>query len=284
MTAGDAATAELAEALAATYPDDAARVLERCVPAEVGALLCELDPEVAGEVLLLMSVASARAAIGALAAADAARLLAQLPAARAANVLRAASDERLAAVLAALPPRVGQALRRLLAQPVGTVAAVTDPEVLSITADADAAAALELMRAVAFSRDRVVVVDAGAHPLGVVGVAELVAAPPEARVEALMTAPAVTAELSDDVFALARHPGWSRWRTLPVVDRDGALVGVVRRDDIEKWNQEHRVEPQSPAVVAVELVELFWLGLAGITDGLARTVLEERRPPEASDG
>jgi CBS-domain-containing membrane protein len=52
--------------------------------------------------------------------------------------------------------------------------------------------------------------------------------------EELMTAPAITVQPETSIVAAARLAARSRVRSLPVVDGDGTLLGIVTRDDLVK--------------------------------------------------
>ncbi|GLY38207.1 histidine kinase [Amycolatopsis sp. NBRC 101858] len=55
---------------------------------------------------------------------------------------------------------------------------------------------------------------------------------PEVPVATTMTAPAETVGLDTDVTEIARHMLGDRRRSIPVVDDDGVLVGIVSRRDM----------------------------------------------------
>ncbi|WP_372661327.1 CBS domain-containing protein [Amycolatopsis kentuckyensis] len=56
--------------------------------------------------------------------------------------------------------------------------------------------------------------------------------PAEVLVGAMMTTPAQTVELGTDVTEIARRMLGDRLRSIPVVDDDGALAGIVSRRDM----------------------------------------------------
>ena len=82
--------------------------------------------------------------------------------------------------------------------------------------------------------DAVPVIDDSRHVVGVVAVVDLLdrAAPPGATARDLMTAPAVTATADTPVGHARALMAQLRIRSMPVVDRDGTLAGMVARSDL----------------------------------------------------
>jgi CBS domain-containing protein len=107
-------------------------------------------------------------------------------------------------------------------------------------------------------------------------VLDLVAAEPETRLEDLMRTPVVRVHADDLEVAVVAHPGWASFASLPAVDRDERLVGVIRDDAVRPLQASARSGPGSaPVSLALSLAELFWLGLTGVTEGMARVVGRE---------
>ena len=78
-----------------------------------------------------------------------------------------------------------------------------------------------------------VVVDAGGRPVGILTVGDVVRraafqVPPETPVEALMTAPVLTISRREYLYAAIAAMRRHAFGHLPVVDRDGRLVGLIR--------------------------------------------------------
>ncbi|MGE0870916.1 MAG: CBS domain-containing protein [Kofleriaceae bacterium] len=285
-----AAVDGLIEGLIAIDPDGAARTLERLEPGATAAWLHELqqrhrngdddalDIARCADLLARMEAAIAAATIErvqALHAGDAAAILSALPSTAVAKLLRAASAGTTQAVLAALPRELAAAVRTLLAHPAHSAATLMDPHPASVLGDATASATLDTIRA---QPDRfkhyVYVVERTGRLVGVTRVVDLLAAAPEARIDQLMRTPVVRISAAEPEVAVLAHPGWQRFRSLPVVDRDDRLLGVIRDDDMRATQQRlSAAHTTSPMSLTLSFAELCWAGLAGITEGVATMAL-----------
>lgn len=269
MTGVDVLAAELMIA----YPEDAARVLERFPAADVAELVAELEPAAAAAILRAMTTVVGREALALADPERAGAVLAELSVPWAAALLRRAAPERIDRVLAGVDEPHRGAIARALTHDPRSVGALIDPAALALPPDVDAAFALDCVRAAHDARgDRIYVVDRDGRLEGVVGLAAVVTTAPDTRLEDLVTSELVTLRATDDTAAIAAHPAWSRWRSLPVVDADGAFLGVIRYDAVRRFVLASPSADASVVSLPVSLAELFWLGLAGVTDGLARTV------------
>lgn len=276
----------LAEVLIAEHPDDAARALEQRPPAEVAALLGELETDPAAGVLAQLDATSAAAALEALEADDAAALLTTLAPGHAANMLRRMPAATTAAILAACPPGFSSAVRAVIAHPARSAGAMMDPHAPSLPRDLAVATALAAIRERPERfKHYIYLVDRAQVLVGVARLIDLVAAPPERLLEDVMRSPVARIVASDLEPAVLAHPGWQRYTSLPVVDHDNRLVGVIRDDVVRSLAQRTRsTRGEEPISLAVSLAELFWLGLAGVTEGVASVVGRETERTERDRG
>lgn len=267
----------LVEALIDQHPDDAARALERRRPAEVAALLGELEPEPAASVLGRLDAPVAAAAIAELDADAAAAIAASLAPGHAANVVRRMPATAAEAILAACPTNFASAVRAVIAHPARSAGAMMDPHAPSLPRDLSVAIALAAIRERPERfKHYIYVVDRTQALVGVARLLDLVAASPERSLEDIMRSPVARIVASDLEPAVIAHPGWQRYTSLPVVDAEGRLVGVIRDDAVRSLVQRARSQSADESIsLAVSLAELFWLGLTGVTEGVASVVGRE---------
>lgn len=278
MTAID----RLALALVDTHPIDAARTLERLEPRAAAAFLRELEPASGAVVLARMDATFVAALLEELGA-EGATLVAALPATDAAALLRRTSPPITEAVLAACPAPFAAAVSAVIAQPVWSAGALMDPLAPSLPRDLTAADALAKIRDLPERfKHYIYIVDREGVLVGVVRLLDLVAAKPEAVVDDLMRTPVARLHADEPEVAALAHPGWASYTSLPVVDGKQRLVGVIR-DDVVRSVRERlgAARRGAPVSLALSLAELFWLGLAGVTEGVASVVGREAAKPAA---
>lgn len=153
---------------------------------------------------------------------DRARLLDEMPAVVARRLL------------AGLSPHERSLTERLLGYPPESAGRIMSPEFLELRADATVAEALATVRERGRGLQTLLVLpvrDAQRRLAGVVRLTDLVVAPVEARVSAIVDAayPAVAAR--DDQEAVARLVRERGLVAVPVVDGERRLVGIVTVDD-----------------------------------------------------
>ncbi len=154
---------------------------------------------------------------------DRARLLDELPAKVAKRLLQA------------LPPEQRDATAMLLGYPEQTAGRIMTPEYVDLRPHMTAGEALARIRAIALDKETIYtcfVVDATRHLIGTVSLKDLVLASPGALVAGLMKPSPVSARTEDDQEAVARLLTRYDLLAVPILDREGRLVGIVTVDDV----------------------------------------------------
>ena len=145
--------------------------------------------------------------------------------------------------------------RQLLGYPEDSVGRLMTPDYVALRPEWTVAEALEHVRArgrESETIDVLYVVDEGWRLLGTVGLRHLILAPRDARIGDLMQPPVATlpptADREDAVRLMSRYDLFA----LPVVDRDGVLLGIVTVDDVldvaveEATEDFHRIAAVAP--------------------------------------
>jgi magnesium transporter len=230
---GTRARRALAELALERFPDEAARVLERAPVAEIVTLLESQPPSRAAAVLRRLTPDRAARLVASFGDRTTREVLGALDPNRAASLLaRLDADER-EACLSALDASLADELRELAHYPRDTAGGLMDPRITTFRPDASVEDVVS--RLATFRRRRVqdvFVVDPEDRLQGSVALQEVVLAPPATRLEAIMRSPTPHVHASsprDEVVdELARH----RVSSLPVVDFDGRVLGVLRQDEL----------------------------------------------------
>jgi magnesium transporter len=252
------------QALAATvleaHPAEAARALEEADADSAAALLAGVDADIAASVLTSMDPAPAIRCLGRAEAAWAGPVLGRLPTTEAAALLRGLSPAARRRLLDRLPRRRAWAVQLALHYPPQTVGAWMEPDVATLHPDATLAAA----RALAGESlgCELFVVSGGRHLEGVVRVPALMRVPAEGPLAPLVEKEVPTLGARTPLDQAAAVPGWQAFNSLPVVDRQGALIGLLPARALAR-------ERADSVVDAEESEGLGWALLRGYGGALA---------------
>ncbi|MGH0030401.1 MAG: magnesium transporter, partial [Myxococcota bacterium] len=215
-----------------------ARTLETAEDEEVVALLARHPAERSARVMRRLTPDRAARLVAEFEAPLLRSVLGALEPGRAAGLVARLDPEQQETALAPLDPALAGELRALAAYPRDCAGGLMDPRITTFRPDTLVRDVIRRMRS--FRRRRVqdvFVVDPDDHLLGGVSLQEIVLAPSDTLLESLMRpVPSVSATASrDDVMAqLAERRGSS----LPVVDYDGRVLGVLRQDELLTVAQE----------------------------------------------
>jgi magnesium transporter len=275
---------ELARTYARELPLEAAQCLEELPVEEIVPLLStapvrlavplleHLAPHLAAELLVAMPPAGRRDLVTAMDPVAAVSLLAWM------------EDEPRSVLLDLLDPSLARELRAMAEYPPQTAGRIMDPRAVGIRAGATVGEALGRLRA---GRNRVAdvfLIDDDRRLTGIVPIELLAVAPPAAPVESLAR-PAVMARAIDPQEDVVEHFNRERLASLPVVDIDGRLLGVIRYDTLAQTAQESAAadmltmvgaSPQERALSPVAFTvrkRLPWLEINLATGFLAASVV-----------
>lgn len=254
-------------------------------------LLSLLDDEDAAELLEGFYDSHAADLIEDLPAEEAARIVEEMESQRQADVLGELEDEHAEAILSEMDPDEAQEIRKLLEYDENTAGGLMATEFVQFPDDMKSGDLIEKLRSQAESFfDRglhyVYVHSKSGTLVGVVRMRDLLFAAWDTPLSRIMIANPIsvssntTIEALDDQFD--RYPFWS----LPVVDSNGRMIGVVRRADIEEaLGEEHeRVFLRFSGIIGGEEIRsmplreramrrLAWLGLNSMLSLLAASVV-----------
>jgi len=229
---GRLAAAELAALSLSRFPGEAARTIETAKVDEVISLLEKHPAEQAAGVLRRLPPDRAARRVAAFGRGNRRRVHESLDPGRAASLVARLDEEEREACLTPLDPALAQELRELAEYPRDTAGGLMDPRITTFRPDASVRDVIRRLRT--FRRRRVqdvFVIDVDDHLQGRVSMQEVVMAPPGTLLEAIMRpVPSVpaTASREDVISQLERY----RMGSLPVVDFDGRVLGVLREDEL----------------------------------------------------
>jgi magnesium transporter len=211
------------------HPDEVARFLDGRGPAETAALIAtavpltaaqileRLNPRVAADALLRLSPEAARLVVTAMNPARGAPIIVSMPV-----------QER-DALLARLEPRVANEIREILSYPSESAGTLMDPRITAFGEETTVDEALRKMRTFKEKElGSIYLQDANGRLAGAVPLGEIATAAPETKLKDLVRGSAVMVNVTASREEIVEFLNEQRLATLPVVDSDSRLVGVIR--------------------------------------------------------
>ena len=198
-------------------------------------------------------------------------------------------------LLLKLSPEERRLANTLLGYPEDSAGRIMTPEYIALKAHMTVKSALERIREKARSKETIYtsfVTDEGRHLLGAVELEDLILADPDAEVIDIMNGDPVSVTTSADQEQAAQIISRYDLHTLPVVDSEKRLVGIITFDDVLDVVEEEATE-DIERMAGIEPVEedyldanLFtvarkrfvWLVICIITEALTSTVLKHYSP------
>ena len=221
---------DLTVAFLRAHPGEAARVLEQLNATDASALLAAVPGRVAAPVVGRLPPGFAARSLASLPDEAVVRLLRRLGTPPIAALLRHLPEARRTRLLDELPAATAVGCRMLLRYPEDSIAALADSDVLiARPAEAVREVLARLKAASDDIGDFLYVVDEERRLRACLRPASLLHASASMSVAAVeaVDVPALPAQAAPR--SVRDHAGWTRFSTLPVVERNGRLVGALRQ-------------------------------------------------------
>ena len=223
------------ERLAEMHPSDLAEILEDLAPAEREAIFTSLDEEVAAETLEEVEPKLQKALLEKLGEEKIADIVEEMDPGAAADLLAELSEEQSDAILEEMEPEERQEVAELLEFDEHSAAGCMTTDFVFLGADATVAQAVQALRSFdgdAESVTEVYLLDEKRVLKGAVALARLVMAQPEAHLSVLTEPRVLSCPAKMKQNELAEMFDKYNLHALPVVDREGRMVGVVQADHV----------------------------------------------------
>ncbi len=235
--------------------EEIANVLEHCLPVSTAKILAVLPKDVSAKVLSTMNATSA---IG---------------------VLRQFEEETRCDILERLDTSMGSTLRRALRYSPNTAGSLADPQVFTLPPDIPVEEAILRIRTYGQkAMYYIYVIDRDGKLEGVVTLRQLLVDTTEHLVGTLMETQITTLSAEANLEEILKHPEWSRFHTLPVVDRWGTFFGALRYRMLRRIEKD--VEGKAPLGTVSDSLMQLWeaysiTGIRLMTD-VAQSLHERR--------
>ena len=223
------------ERLAKLHPADIADIVERLAPDEREAVFETLDQEVAAEALEEVQPRVQKSIVESLDSERAAEIVEEMDPDAAADLLADLGEERTSEILKEMEPEERQEMTELLEFGEDTAAGRMNTEYLALSAEAtvnDAIEALRNFQGGVETVSTIYLVDERGKLDGAVPLAKLVLAKPNDKLQPLSMEPLISCHAGAREREVAALFDKYNLLTLPVVDDDGVLTGVITSDDV----------------------------------------------------
>ena len=232
----------LVDAYAELYPEEVAKGLETRRPEEIAEFLGRQTIARAVAVIQRLVPDVAAATLAALDGDTFRKLVPALEPTRSAELLARLSADQIDSYLARLDTRLADEIRSLMAYPADSAGAIMDPRVAALHPGSTVREAIARLRKVKDRRvHHVLVVDSDGRLVGTVNLQVLAISEPSEQLEQLITRAPVsvqaTSAQSEAVELFEQH----KLTSLPVVDFEGRLVGIIRHGQLVSAAQEEAV-------------------------------------------
>jgi magnesium transporter len=234
------------EAYLQLHPADLADRLQRLSTPEARAVLQQLPPATAAAVMAELEEEKAREMLGDLSNEQLSRLFRELPHHEAADLAADLPVERLGEAMSAMPPDDSTKVFQLLRYPEDTAGGIMNDRFITLRGQQTIQEAQELLRTRpeqdAGDISYLYVTDPNQKLQGIVSMRDLVFRRPERKLEEIMNRDVKFLWVDADQEEIARRFEHYHYMGLPVLERDGRLVGLVRASDVIQVAQAEATE------------------------------------------
>ena len=265
-----------------SYPVEAARVLEQVPDEHVAALFNELPLQIGAPVLASMLPEKAVACFLKFSGSFAAKLVVVLPVISLARLYRLLVPAKQDELLSFLSDKSRGELRRYMAYPPTSAGVLLNPVIDVLP---DNITVVDAIRRIEQNQHSVAcdiyIVNDAHQLLGVIELGKLFITGHHIRLRDIMQRKTQSIPAHATASTLLLHPGWNTHRRLPMVERDGTLIGALDYSYLQKTlGETGAMDTNDPLENMLSLAGLYWLSLAQLLDsilGIARTDTGEKK-------
>ena len=237
--------ASLRDLMQTLYPADIASILSdmpeklmpaifRLLPKDLAAeTFVEMESDIKEALIKSFSDTELKAVIDEMYMDDAVDLIEEMPA----NMVRR--------ILAQADADTRKQINEILKYKDDSAGSVMTTEFVALTPQTTAADAIDEIRATGVDKETIntcYVLDEKYHLMGTVTIRSLILASPTDRCESLMTAEPITVSTQDDQESAVQMMSKYNFTSLPVVDAEGRMVGIITVDDALDIMEEEATE------------------------------------------
>lgn len=262
------------------HPQDAAQVLEQ-LPLDMRLSLLEAVPEEdAASLLEFLLPASAGACLQAMTAEQAGGMLSHTSIPCTARILATMNRATGQRVLQQIPKQHRQRIRQSLRHPAATVGSIMETDYFVLPQDITVTEAIKRVeRSDKSISGEVYVVGPAFRLVGMIALDTLFKAGRQLSVRSIMEHDSASLAVHARIKTLPSRQEWQQVRSLPVVDAEGVVIGLLDYGRLLQAVGETALEQQASDAFAsmMSIAGLYWLAIAQLIDAVIT-----RRPRKAA--
>ena len=261
----------LADEYLKLYPEEASKFLEKLPPGDCVAILVDMDPQTASEVLRGMASWVVQYCIATIPGSHAANILSQFPIPVCALFLRRIDGDIRQKILDNMKPADSRKLEQLIRFPEHTAGGLMNVLAPTLPVDTTVDQALTHLREL---KHRVYsylyIVDRERLYAGYTAIWQLFNADRSNTLDSIMQNDRNPMSPHAGRQSLLNHPGWTVSDELPVVDAQGYFLGAIQHRSIRATaDEKSQTETSEPTLTAIlELGQLYATAMHGIVQSL----------------
>jgi magnesium transporter len=230
---------KLHDAFFVDHPEEAGQLLESFEAEEIVGLIAQTKPEIIAGLLSSMNPAVAADTLRLLPDETGMQALRAFSPGDAANLLLRLDPRRRKALLRRLPGPLAKEVRLFMEYPSDSVGSLMDVRAFALPEDLTVEEAVRQVRTQA-PRDLhdIYVIDRQRHLVGMLSMRDLLLLDPDERLQSVMRRDVPSIHPMEDREQIVDLFAAQRFVTIPVVDLDERLLGVIKNEDIIKASQE----------------------------------------------
>lgn len=236
--------AKIAEALVDESPHDAAELLEQTDSETKTKVFSELPLELASDILVEMDMEEISDIIEHLSSDRVATLLSEMPSDDRVDIFREIDKERQGEILAKLSENDRSELKKLLGYDEDSAGDLMTPELCAVHANSTVQEAILAIAKEEYDDpiSKIFVIDEQMRMKGAINISDLLSKPRNSQMGDVVEEFPVFAGTDEDQESIANNFRKYDLYVMPVLDRDGKLVGRITADDVMDVMQEEAVE------------------------------------------
>jgi Mg/Co/Ni transporter MgtE len=250
------------------YPAAAARTLEHVSPGDVAAFLNEIESELSSELFRYLMPDYTERCISGLTD-KTLDIYAELNPSALVRAMRRLNENSRLSTMERLSPRARMKISHLLEFPEMSVGSIMLTKCPVMHGNLTVENAIERLKKTHPQESNLIFTVDDEHKLiGVVNAEKLLSADAHIQLKSLMNKKITVVQVATQIGDMENHPGWRKYRQIPVIDKDRTYLGHLDYEVVQSWQEQAGNEkaPRDPFGGTLSLLGLYWLNVAWLLE------------------